>query len=512
MRSADPELSEPRAEHRHGSGPRRFRWPWLVLGALALGAPAGAATEAQTLPPVRPAGPSSSSHAGLINAVDEITQKVSALRGLPAKGRFQRGVLSRTEIGQKLRERVTKDYSHEEVRVEAAVLKRLGLLPVAADYEQLLLDLLTEQVAGFYDPHVKTLYVADWLPLEMQRPALAHEIEHALQDQYFDLTRFTRPLKEDTDRQLARSAVLEGDGTAVMLEFAANGMGLESPKVPELVARLGKQMLQLSLGSSPALQSAPPLLRETLVFPYASGLEFVAALRTNETWRRIDQVFADPPDSTEQILHPVKYLQRERPTVIEPATPPPALGTRTEIRRDVLGELLHKVWFQTQTSDSQATEAAQGWGGDRLVAYARPGDALPAILWMSSWDTDTDAAEAEQAGKRALYGLSGALASAKPSSSHRQSHDKAVPSTPKLTPFEPAVYKDTRSPEISHSLRRKGRIILVLSGVPSDREAAIASEVFATWKVKPATAAPLPEPAPSPTPSPAVPARPRATP
>lgn len=106
------------------------------------------------------------------------------------------------------------------------MLKRMGLLPVDADYEKLLFELLSEQVAGFYDPYRKTLYVADWLPLDMQRPALAHEIQHALQNQRFDLKKLARPLKSEGDRQLAQAAVVEGDGTAVMMEFAARGMGV----------------------------------------------------------------------------------------------------------------------------------------------------------------------------------------------------------------------------------------------------------------------------------------------
>ena len=107
----------------------------------------------------------------------------------------------------------------------------------------MILDLLMEQVAGFYDPFAGKLYIADWLPLEMQRPALAHEIEHALQDQHFDLKRFASPIKDDGDRQLARSALVEGDGTAVMLEFQAQAMGLPLDQLPDLVAQIGKQML-----------------------------------------------------------------------------------------------------------------------------------------------------------------------------------------------------------------------------------------------------------------------------
>src|SRR5581483_11420703 len=139
----------------------------------------------------------------LLAAADEIEQQVSKLRGLPIKKPLAKGVLTRDEIGVKLKERIGKEYTADEVKAEARVLKRLGLLPPDADYEKMILDLLMEQVAGFYDPFSQKLYIADWLPLEMQRPALAHEIEHALQDQHFDLKRFAQPLKDDGDKQLA---------------------------------------------------------------------------------------------------------------------------------------------------------------------------------------------------------------------------------------------------------------------------------------------------------------------
>src|SRR5439155_19012222 len=171
----------------------------------------------------------------LLAAADEIIRQVSALRGLKAKGPLARGVLSRDAIGQKLKERLAKEYTPEEVRGEARVLKRLGLLPPDADYEKLILDLLMEQVAGFYDPFAAKLYIADWLPLEMQRPALAHEIEHSLQDQHFDLKRFASPIKDDGDKQLAHSALVEGDATAVMLEFQAQSMGLPPDQLGELI-------------------------------------------------------------------------------------------------------------------------------------------------------------------------------------------------------------------------------------------------------------------------------------
>jgi len=396
----------------------------------------------------------------LMAAADEIVRQVAGLRGLQPKVALQRGVLTREEIGQKLKDRIGKEYTPEEVRAESRVLKRLGLLPLDADYEKLILDLLMEQVAGFYDPFAQRLYIADWLPLEMQRPALAHEIEHALQDQHFDLKRFAQPIKDDGDQQLAHSALVEGDGTAVMLEFQAQAMGLPIDQLPELVAQVGKQMLQGSLGQTPLFDKAPAFLRETLIFPYLGGLGFVESMRKTQPWSKIDEVFKAPPESTEQILHPEKYLAKEKPVKVV-AAPLTSLAPRKELRRDVLGELELRIWFASKLPEDVAEKAAAGWGGDRLVAYGDPAtpDAPPAIVELSSWDTETDAKEAEAATRKMLAKLSG---------------------KPEAPAGQPARYLDANGDE--WSVERKADQLLMLLGTPPAGHDAIAAEVWKTWK------------------------------
>ncbi|MCA1663173.1 MAG: hypothetical protein LC659_02670, partial [Myxococcales bacterium] len=363
----------------------------------------------------------------LLAAADEIARQVAGLRGLALEKPLQRGVLSRDEIGAKLKDRIGKEYTAEEVRTEARVLKRLGLLPADVDYEKLLLDLLMEQVAGFYDPFAGKLYIADWLPLEMQRPALAHEIEHALQDQHFDLKKFATPIKDDGDRQLGHSALVEGDATAVMLEFQAQSMGLPPDQLGELIAQMGKQLLSGSFGDkTPQFEKAPQFVRETLMFPYLTGLLFVESVRRSAPWSKVDDIFKSPPESTEQVMHPEKYAAKEHPTRITPA-PIAALGTKKEVRRDVFGELVMKILFATappppatavskKASSGEkldldvsalAEKAAAGWGGDREVAYA-DGDGPVTIVDLSTWDTEGDAKEAELVAQRLLQKLADA--------------------------------------------------------------------------------------------------------
>ena len=509
-RSRAPEQQQARPEPAARFG-RQRRWAAVILAAGLLSAGSGRgsghpqSTPAPAAAPSQNAGPQSkTAPSALLSAADEIARQVATLRGLPQTTPFSRGVLSRAEIGAKLRERISKDYSAEEVQVESAVLKRMGLLPLDADYEKLLFDLLTEQVAGFYDPYKKTLYIADWLPLDMQRPALAHEIEHTLQDQHFDLKRFSQPFKEDGDRQLARSAVVEGDGTALMLEFAARGMNLDTAKMPQMIARLGKQMMQMSMAATPALQQAPLVLRESLVFPYVAGLEFVIAHRANEPWSRIDEVFKDPPDSTEQIIHPEKYAQRERPVAItaQPLASLAAVGYK-DVRRDVLGEMLFRVWFTSRLSEATAAQAAAGWGGDRLVAYSTPKEALPAVIVLSAWDSDPDADEAELALRKVIVGLT---TPTPPPGVHTGKESARESSKAKSGGHDPAeVVRGDTSGLLTRAaagrgfaVMRRGRLVAIVCGVPQGRESAVASEVLRTWQVSWTGAAPAGAPAAAP--------------
>jgi hypothetical protein len=417
----------------------------------------------------------------LAAAADEIARQVSALRGLSLKAPLQRGVLSRDEIGLKLKERIAKDYTQDEMKVEARVLKRLGLFPPDVDFEKVLLDLLMEQVAGFYDPYATKLYIADWLPLELQRPAMAHEIEHALQDQHFDLKKFAQPIREDGDRQLARSCLAEGDGTAVMLEFQAQAMGLPLDQLPMLVEQLGRQMMIGGLGQTQQFDKAPAVLKETLIFPYSGGLRFVESIRKSSPWSKVDEVFKNPPESTKQILHPEKYWAQDHPAKIT-AAPVPSLGSRKEVRRDVLGELELKVLFATSPptaprwgkpaappspptgdGDEAAASAAAGWSGDREVAYADPTlpDSPPVVIDLSVWETEGEAKEAETAAKRVMAKLSG------------KSEASIVGAS--------ARFSDGAGEE--WSVTRDHDKLLLLFGAPSGTSATIIDEVLKGWKI-----------------------------
>lgn len=469
----------------------------LPPGALAAGGPPAPANPPAAAAPAAAAAtvaPAASSHSALLQTADDLVREVATLRGLPAKTTVARGVLSREQIVEKLQARIAKEYTPEEVRRESGVLKRLGLLPEDMNYEKTLYELLADQVAGFYDPPTRTLFIADWLPIQMQRPALAHEIQHALQDQYFDLQKFSAPLKEEGDAQLARSAVVEGDGTAVMLELPTQGARPDSARAPAVIAKLGKQMMYLTMGATPAFQKAPLAMRETLVFPYAAGLEFVVTHRGDSGWGRVNELFRDPPDSTEQIMHPEKYSSRERPVRIVGAPLPSLVASgRKEVRRDVMGELLFKVWFSGMMPQSQAEAAAAGWGGDRLVAYEGPGDSKPIVLSLSAWDSDSDADEAEAACRRVLPdlvnpppdptkgdGKSGLRAPTSVTASPSKDARATTPTSGKSTKSAPLfLFRGNET----YGLVRRGRLIALLLGVPRGSEGVVSEEIFSKFGI-----------------------------
>jgi hypothetical protein len=262
-----------------------------------------------------------------------------------------------------------------------------------------------------------------------------------------------------------RRRVVEGDGTAVMMEFAARGMGVESAQLPTVLARLGRQMMQLAMSTTPSLQQAPAVLRESLMFPYAAGLEFVAAVRADKPWSRIDAVFRDPPVSTEQVLHPDKYLSGERPWKVTTASLT-SLPQYKELRRDVLGELMYKVWFSRAQSERDAEQAAAGWGGDLLVGFAQEGETLPLLVALSGWDTEKDAVEAEQAAQKLVQNLTG------------KSSDKLPP------PGKSPLF-ERHSGDRSFAVARRGQKLLIVCGVPSVSTSTVVAEIFRSWNAVP---------------------------
>lgn len=351
-------------------------------------------------------GGASADQQKLLARADQIAHKVAALRGLSLRHPIVRGVMNKQQITRRLLARVHQEYKPGEIQAEELAMKRLGLLPVGADYLALVIKLLSDQVAGFYDPWEKQLYVADWNVMGGDM-LMAHEIDHALQDQHFDLKKWLGVDRENADAMLARQALVEGDGTALMIEYTAADAGGQVPWAQDgFVDRLGPMMsMQMA-----QLKDTPLALREGLVFPYLAGLKFVVHFRKTRPWSAVDAVYRKPPLSTEQILHPALYDSYQRPMTVRAVAAGP-LAAYHQAYDNVEGEMALSVLLrQHGVGEAEAAEAAAGWGGDRIAVYTAPGYPHAVVTSMAVlytvWDGVADADEFFTALQKALPSLS----------------------------------------------------------------------------------------------------------
>jgi hypothetical protein len=345
--------------------------------------------------------------AALLRRTDAVAREVARIRGLPLKRPIPNEVIDRDELRVRLRKLAAEDRTAADSAAEGFALERWGMIPPGTDYEAMLLDLLTEQIAGYYDADTKKLTISrsagdDPVWAEM---VLAHEIEHGLQDQSFDLHRYEDLPASEGDAAAARHAVVEGDGIALMIEvMVARNRSKVDWANPALATAIEKGM-SVAGGVGDDLDRAPLAVREAMVFPYRAGFGFVAALRRRQPWSAVDGAFVRPPRSTEQILHPERYLADEPPIPIE-ARLPAALPGYAIVHATVWGELGFDLWLRSHGVDERgAAEAAAGWGGDRVIVLARPGErrAARAVgIARTEWDSEVDAIEAAEAAGKAL--------------------------------------------------------------------------------------------------------------
>lgn len=368
----------------------------LVVGAIV------ALAAVLAVPPASADGPE------LLALADRLSRDVAAVRGLKLLRPVRRGVLDRDAILERIQALVAEQYTPEDIRHEGEVLKRLGLIPAGLDYEGTVYGVLREQVAGFYDPGERRLFIASWLPAAMQEPTLAHEIEHALQDQHYRIGDLLRRREGQSDRQSAVSALCEGDAVAVMIDYLLRASGRDFTTMPDLTDQIRAQAVGRG---QPMLRNAPRVMREALLFPYVEGTSFVRTLKLRSTadWSAVDAAFTAPPESTEQILHPDRYLARDTPVAVALADAAALAAEYRAVHRDVLGELSFRLYLQESIPEGQARAAAAGWGGDQVVLYERltpsatpPAVADLALVGRTTWDSEADAAEFADAAVAAL--------------------------------------------------------------------------------------------------------------
>ena len=256
----------------------------------------------------------------LFALVDDLLKFSSQETGLPIKSAVKRQLTTRAEVESYLNQKFNEDEGAKRLQKSEIVLKKFGLLDRDFDLKPFLLALLKEQIEAYYDSKTKTVNLLDWIGIEEQKPVLAHELTHALQDQHIDLEKWGDQTPDDVslnasgdsehlakdEMDTAREAVVEGQATAVMMDYSLKPMGKSLVKDPEVMDFVRQQIA--ASDSSPVLARAPLLLSESLLFPYREGLSF-----EQDVWMDQGQAAAftgtldRPPTSTWEIDNPREY-------------------------------------------------------------------------------------------------------------------------------------------------------------------------------------------------------------
>lgn len=335
----------------------------------------------------RPAvSPSATRSAAVIATTEAVLKETSDLRELAILRDVKSGAMSRAQIERMLVKNLDEDTTPDEMHAAEVFLKTLGLAPKDFDYRPFLIKLLAEQVAGYYDPKVQQFYLADWIELDGQKPVMAHELTHALQDQHFNLRRFEKWPKGDSDAELAAHALIEGDATLAMQVYMT--------KHP-LVALAFVRSLGSTEVESDQFKQAPRALRESLLFPYMQGLTWSQQVYRRGGWKLVSEAFTKLPQSTEQILHVDKYFANEAPVKITLPEFKTLLGpTWKRLESDVNGEWGTYLCLNEFLKDEdESKRASAGWAGDRFALYegTKPGEVF--FAQATAWDTENDANE-----------------------------------------------------------------------------------------------------------------------
>src|SRR5271170_4682839 len=344
----------------------------------------------------------------LFRSVDEILNFASSDTKLPIEHTVKRKLISRDEVNRYLREKFDEDEGAKRMERSEIVLKKFGLLDRDFHLGPFLLSLLTEQIAGFYDNKTKTVNLLDWIQPDEQKPVLAHELTHALQDQKVGLTKWSsvslngpsHNVQEDNrhlqvdEADTARSAVAEGQAMAVFVDYTLRPTGKTLADAPEVMEKLKDQVADTS--GSPVMARAPLLLQESLLFPYSDGLNFEQAVLIKAGKEAaFAGVLANPPSSSFEIMHPEAYMTHAPVPVVRLPDIHPLLDPEyTPYDIGVMGELDVRILIELFGGREMADALSPAWNGGVYYAAQRKSAVTPAekestaslgLIYYSCW-------------------------------------------------------------------------------------------------------------------------------
>jgi len=344
----------------------------------------------------------------LFRSVDEILSFASSDTKLPIEHAVKRKLISRDEVNHYLREKFDEDEGAKRMERSEIVLKKFGLLDRDFHLRPFLLSLLTEQIAGFYDNKTKTVNLLDWIKPDEQKPVLAHELTHALQDQKVGLTKWSsvslngpsHNVQEDNrhlqvdEADTARGAVAEGQAMAVFVDYTLRPTGRTLADAPDLAGKLKDQVADTA--GSPVMARAPLLLQQSLLFPYSEGLSFEQSILVKAGKEAaFAGVLANPPSSSFEIMHPAAYMAHTPVPVVHLPDIHALLDAEyTPYDIGVMGELDVRMLIELFGGREMADALSPAWNGGVYYAAQRKSALTPSerestaslgLIYYSRW-------------------------------------------------------------------------------------------------------------------------------
>ncbi|HEV2299423.1 MAG TPA: hypothetical protein VGR72_13010 [Candidatus Acidoferrales bacterium] len=355
----------------------------FTTGALAQSDPVATPPSASVSP---------QSEAEFYAAADEVLGVMSKILDLPAKAPLKKSIRTKPEIRAYLVAEQKKDEPASKQYADQRTLEAFGFIPKGFPFQSFLLNLLTDQVAGLYDPKTKSFFIADWISPLDQKPVMAHELTHALDDQYFHLQKWQKAVQSNDDASMARDAVAEGSATASMMDYMFASLHVTVRQIPDIAPFIASGMAS-EMTKDPNLVKAPLFIRDELLFPYLDGAVFTQQfLKANSGWSDFKRVFENPPVSTQQILHPKLYLQGVKPRNVTL----PHLGSAIphgwkKLDENIVGEFALRELFKQFLDDNQAKKFSPMWAGDRYALFEnkKTKDTLLIVLYALDNTEDT---------------------------------------------------------------------------------------------------------------------------
>jgi len=328
----------------------------------------------QAAPAPAPGNPSTTpDNPAFLATADEVLRDMSRITGWDLKSPRKKSIRSRDDIRAYILRQMDEEKDAKERYASARTAEVLGLIPKGFDLDSFLVDLLTEQIAGLYDPKAHEFYIADWIPADEQRMVMSHELTHALEDQHFNIEPWVRAARPNDDAEMARESVLEGSAMVAMLDYELRDKGIKIKDLPDFDTSVATALTG-DLTETPMLKKAPPFIKDSLMFPYLNGLTFSMAVLKSGGYPAFASVFARPPVSTQQIMHPDLYFANKAPAPLKVDLPAAALGGNwVLLEENLLGELGWKEVLKQFLDEARAKSVAASWDGDAYATFEEKG-------------------------------------------------------------------------------------------------------------------------------------------